>query len=55
MIRVSKVEFRKAQCSGVLAGCECRFSESGEFWIRGRRTVAVHLKTIFGSTYYLEA
>jgi hypothetical protein len=51
--RVSKSDFRKALCSGVTAGCECRFSTSGEFWVRGCKTVAVHLKTIFGSTYYL--
>jgi hypothetical protein len=55
MSQVSKQAFRKAQCSGALAGCECRFSDSGEFWVRAGKTVAVHFKTIFGSTYYLEA
>lgn len=55
MTRVSKADFRKALCSGVMAGCECRFSDSGEFWVRDHKTVAVHFKTILGSTYYLEA
>jgi hypothetical protein len=53
--RVSKAEFRKAQCKGALAGCEVFCGLHGCIWIKGGRKVAIERQGLFGSTYYLEA
>jgi hypothetical protein len=52
---VSKSEFRKAQCCGRLAGCECLWGDNEEAWVKDGKTIAAHKTGILGSTYYLEA
>lgn len=53
MRTVSKAEFRKAQCSGALAGCEMVWGIHGADWVRDGRTVASQRHGFFGMNYYL--
>lgn len=55
MSKVSKTDFRRAQCKGFLAACEMIWCTNGRRWVKDGRTVGIEIKSIFGLTnYYLE-
>jgi hypothetical protein len=55
MNKVTKGDFRRAVCRGLLAGSECVWIASGgEAWVKNGKTLAIKKETAFGSTYYLE-
>jgi hypothetical protein len=51
--KVSKVEFRKALCSGALDGCEVVHGTNGCAWLRNGQTVAARHDFLFLHSYYL--
>lgn len=54
MTKVSKGEFRRAVCRGLLAGSECLWAANGEAWVKNGKTLALRKDGILGATYYLE-
>lgn len=54
MTKVSRVEFRRALCSGVMAGCEVVHGTNGCAWMRDGKWVGSMLpRLFFGMNYYL--